>query len=69
MFSVGQSVVILDSSYLKLPRKITIIGWNNAESTFFYGVEGMKNTLFLQKELMDHELAKQTILKHSRLYR
>lgn len=52
-FEIGERVSIMDGIWLKLPRKVVAIGWNNTKGEYFYALTGITDKLFLQKDLID----------------
>lgn len=52
-YEIGDQVFSIENGWLKLPRKISAIGWNNAgEGTFFYSLTGIKNEVFVEQNLL-----------------
>lgn len=50
-YDLGESVVVINGQWLRLPRKIKAIGWNNTGGYFFYGLDGLKNEVFKETDI------------------
>lgn len=57
-FEIGDRVLLTDTTFLKLPRKIAAIGWNNTDGYYFYAIAGIKNQLFIDSDLIDYNYTK-----------
>lgn len=57
-YEVGDQVLIMYGGWLKLPRKIAVIGWNNHGGYYFYALKGVNDALFRDSDLMPAELGK-----------
>lgn len=57
-YELGDQVLIMEGGWLKLPRKIAAIGWNNKGGYFFYALKGVNDALFRDVDIMPAEFGK-----------
>lgn len=62
-FDCGEKVLIVKDNWLKLPRKVSKIGWNETTGFYFFALEGIKAELFKTDQLMEYNDISDNILK------